>query len=372
MIKDKKNFIPGVNLDDFNNKRKNLLIIINYICTNNLRKIVPTNLKPIHDILRRFYTYALLGLIIWSFVNTSLEVSNSPTSVIIVAIVDIAMAFYLLIDLILWAITYPLRSGSKQIGAFLFPLSFPGIVIILSLLPSLWVFGILPNIPEIINGNKIETPIDLLTLKSLIFFRLGRIMMLLAIFGPFKLLIRVFTKQWKTLLYVFITIIALILIFAAIILNAERVDNNNLKTYWDSVYFVTISMVTIGYGDITPVTSLGRAIVIVMSIIGIALFAIPSGIIASSFLLSVEKKITKTNSNKATSFIQRKLFQFKKFFLTEEKLHELELKEKQLEKEAKVEVNFEEESLKLQRQMMEEIKYLRSKIDDLENNSKNV
>ncbi|OYD26466.1 voltage-gated potassium channel [Mycoplasma testudineum] len=276
---------------------------INYVVTNNSSNeaiVGYKSTKIAFNTLRQFYSYILLALILTSFAFVAIHLESSDLWVtILVATVEITLFLYLFIDYVLWMLSYSYRKKAKPIATILFPFTIIGIVLLLGMLPSLYVIDTLTSLSKGQNIESLSNNDSIFQFsKNLIFLRTGRIMLLLTAFGPFKLLVRVFKKEWKTLTYVFAAIIMLILLFAVIILNAERNANSNLNTYWDAIYFTTISVVTIGYGDISPVTEAGRAMVIILSLVGIALFAIPSGVIASSYLASIQDRV---NSGKSKS-----------------------------------------------------------------------
>jgi hypothetical protein len=50
-----------------------------------------------------------------------------------------------------------------------------------------------------------------------------------------------------------------------------------------SIYWAIITLASVGYGDISPVTPLGRLLTVVVALIGIGIFAIPAGLLASAF-----------------------------------------------------------------------------------------
>ena len=56
---------------------------------------------------------------------------------------------------------------------------------------------------------------------------------------------------------------------------------------FDAVYWAAVSLTTIGYGDFYPVTDLGKFITIVSSVMGVAVVALPSGVIIAGYMNEV-------------------------------------------------------------------------------------
>ena len=70
-------------------------------------------------------------------------------------------------------------------------------------------------------------------------------------------------------------------------------EPDSFDTFFDAVYWATVSLTTVGYGDIYPVTGIGRVVTMLSSIFGIAIIAMPSGIITAGFMeeLSIKDKL---------------------------------------------------------------------------------
>ncbi|MFQ9768402.1 potassium channel family protein [Thomasclavelia ramosa] len=100
----------------------------------------------------------------------------------------------------------------------------------------------------------------------------------------FMLMVKVFEKEKNSLITVFITAIGYIGVTALIMFNAE----SSFKSYFDAVYWATTALTTVGYGDIYPVSDLGKIVSMTSSFIGIAIVAIPSGIITSGYIDEVK------------------------------------------------------------------------------------
>ena len=72
-----------------------------------------------------------------------------------------------------------------------------------------------------------------------------------------------------------------ILISALVIFNVEP---DSFNSFFDAIYWATVSLTTVGYGEIYPVSTLGRIITMVSSIFGIAIVALPAGIITAVYM----------------------------------------------------------------------------------------
>jgi voltage-gated potassium channel len=60
--------------------------------------------------------------------------------------------------------------------------------------------------------------------------------------------------------------------------------------FFDAFYWAACTLTTVGYGDIYPISSIGRVISIISSIVGIAIIALPSGIITAGYMDEVKKR----------------------------------------------------------------------------------
>ena len=88
------------------------------------------------------------------------------------------------------------------------------------------------------------------------------------------------------LLSVTVFALAYIIISALIIFNVEPDSFNN---FFDAIYWATVSLTTVGYGDIYPTSITGRIVAMISSIFGIAIVALPAGIITAGYMEEVIK-----------------------------------------------------------------------------------
>ena len=157
--------------------------------------------------------------------------------------------------------------ASARLKFFISPAS---IIDLLSFLPF-WLFWVAP-----------------FDLRFLAAFRVLRVMRLLRLRFYSKALSvvgSVLKSCAKQLVATLLLLLLLMLVASIFMYNAEHavqpeVFDNALSGYWWALQTVT----TIGYGDIYPVTILGRLIGIVIALLGVGMVAIPTGIISAAFV----------------------------------------------------------------------------------------
>ena len=76
------------------------------------------------------------------------------------------------------------------------------------------------------------------------------------------------------------------LISALVIYNLEP---ESFENFFEAIYWATVSLTTVGYGDIYPVSTVGRVVAMISSVFGIAIVALPSGVITAGYLAEIEK-----------------------------------------------------------------------------------
>ena len=72
-----------------------------------------------------------------------------------------------------------------------------------------------------------------------------------------------------------------------------QIEPNLFNNFFDALYWATISITTIGYGDISPVTIPGRLLTMVSALVGVAVIALPSGIITAAYMDETKKTKSK-------------------------------------------------------------------------------
>ena len=62
------------------------------------------------------------------------------------------------------------------------------------------------------------------------------------------------------------------------------------EDFFEAVYWATVSLTTVGYGDLYPVSTAGRVIAMLSSFFGIAVIALPAGIITAGFMERLQRR----------------------------------------------------------------------------------
>uniref|UniRef100_H3B0H4 Potassium voltage-gated channel subfamily Q member 4 n=1 Tax=Latimeria chalumnae TaxID=7897 RepID=H3B0H4_LATCH len=135
-------------------------------------------------------------------------------------------------------------------------------------------------------GNVFATS----ALRSMRFLQILRMVRMDRRGGTWKLLGSVVYAHSKELITAWY-IGFLVLIFSSFLVYlAEKDHNDQFSTYADSLWWGTITLTTIGYGDKTPETWLGRVLAAGFALLGISFFALPAGILGSGFALKVQEQ----------------------------------------------------------------------------------
>jgi len=97
--------------------------------------------------------------------------------------------------------------------------------------------------------------------------------------------VRVFHKEKEDLLTVFYLVLGYVFLSALVI---YQVEPHTFENFFDAIYWSTITLTTVGYGDYTPVTMAGKFVAVLSSLIGIVVFALPTGIITAGYLAELD------------------------------------------------------------------------------------
>ena len=226
------------------------------------------------DVVSTVYDALMLCTIVVSIIPLAFKNQHS-----VFTYMDAASTVIFIIDYLFRWVTADYKLGKKSVVSFIrYPFT-PWAVIDL--------ISILPGVTLLSNGFRL--------------FRLFRIFRTFRVFKAFRysrsiiIIVHVIRKSKEALIAVCTLALGYIIVSALIVFNVE---GDSFETFFEAIYWATVSLTTVGYGDIYPVTTAGRIITMISSIFGIAIVALPAGIITAGYMdeLSEEKKEEKNKN----------------------------------------------------------------------------
>jgi len=124
----------------------------------------------------------------------------------------------------------------------------------------------------------------LFDLRFLRVFRLLRLLKLTRYTGATGTLLTVIKREWPVMgASCFIMLLLVVLTASLGYLFEHEAQPDKFENIPTSIYWAVITLASVGYGDIAPVTPAGRAMTIVLALLGIGIFAIPAALLSSAF-----------------------------------------------------------------------------------------
>lgn len=142
--------------------------------------------------------------------------------------------------------------------------------------------AILPTFSIVASGFKI-----LKLFRLLRTFRVFKVFKIVRYSKSITVISNVIKKQKEPLLAVCVLAAAYIVICALIIFNVEP---DTFDSFFSAIYWATVSLTTMGYGDIYPISTIGRIVTMLSSFVGIAIVALPAGIITAGYMDEIRKE----------------------------------------------------------------------------------
>ncbi len=172
-------------------------------------------------------------------------------------IVEWFFTFLFMIEYLLrlWCLRQPMR----------YAFSFFGIVDFIAIIPSF--------LSLIISGGQY-----LLVIRLFRILRVFRIFKLIRYVGEARLLVTALRASARKILVFLFAVLTMVTIFGAIMYLLEG-EEHGFRNIPVSIYWAIVTLTTVGYGDITPQTDVGRAIAALIMITGYSIIAVPTGIV---------------------------------------------------------------------------------------------
>ncbi|MHC4270561.1 MAG: ion transporter [Planctomycetota bacterium] len=181
---------------------------------------------------------------------------------------------------ILFTIEYILRliCCKKRIS---YVFSFFGIVDFLAIVPT-YVSAFLP-------GSEI-----LIVIRIVRVLRVFRVLKLVKYIGESDLLIDALRSSRRKITVFLFSVVTIVIIFGSIMYIIET-PKNGFTSIPRSIYWSVVTLTTVGYGDITPKTNIGRTLSMVIMVMGYGIIAVPTGIVTAEITRAMGHKKVSTN-----------------------------------------------------------------------------
>lgn len=243
------------------------------------------------NIASRVFDISIIVLIIINVITVIAETFSLPE------IVSTIFYYIEFVSVIVFTVEYVLRVWTADL---LYPDMSPikaRIKYIFSFMALIDLFAILPfYIPFVL-------PIDLRVLRVLRIIRLFRIFKVNRYTNALTVIGSVFKKK-KHQLISSVFIVALLMVVASVVIyNIENTAQpDSFSNAFDALWWAVATLTTVGYGDIYPITIMGKILSSIIAVLGIGLVAVPTGIISSGFIEVIDeqkKADIETNDDKS-------------------------------------------------------------------------
>ena len=182
---------------------------------------------------------------------------------------DFVSTVIFIIDYVLRLVTADYKLEKGKLSFLLYPFTFMALADLLCILPS-----------HFLLNNSLRL------FKILRMLRILRVFKFIRYSKNIQILTNVLKKQKDSLIIVGLLALGYIFISALIIFNVEP---STFPNFFDALYWATISLTTVGYGDIYAVSTTGKIITMISSFLGIAIVALSAGIITAGYMKEIKE-----------------------------------------------------------------------------------
>lgn len=227
-----------------------------------------------NDLLSRGYDFAITGAILVNLAAVVLDTFQSihASHYRLLGWIEVVTASCFAVDYILRLVaaryTHPRKDEIKSILAYVF--SFGGIIDLLSFLP---------------NFLPIFFPAGAVAFRLFRVIRIFRLFRITAYYDSLNAIAEVIGSKKQQLLSSVFIILVLILGSSLCMYSVEsEAEGSGFTNAFSGVWWAVSTLLTVGYGDIVPVTTLGKLLGAVITFLGVGMVAIPTGIISAGFV----------------------------------------------------------------------------------------
>lgn len=128
-------------------------------------------------------------------------------------------------------------------------------------------------------------------MRSFRLIRIFRVLKLFTFINEGYLLIESVKRSLNKLIVYFLFVSVLVVVLGTIMFMVEGgMPGSSFRSIPDSIYWAIVTLTTVGYGDITPITTAGKIISSMIMILGYTIIAVPTGIVSATMIDETKKK----------------------------------------------------------------------------------
>lgn len=176
---------------------------------------------------------------------------------------------------ILFTIEYILRLASVR-KPLLYSLSLLGLIDLLSILPM--------YLSLFVSGGQ-----SLLVLRALRLLRIFRIFRLTHFMSEMSFLNVAIRNSFKKIAIFMLFVLMVVIILGSLMYVIED-KTNGFNSIPDSIYWAIVTITTVGYGDISPITPLGKLVASLIMLLGYGIIAVPTGIVTTEMAIAARSR----------------------------------------------------------------------------------
>lgn len=151
--------------------------------------------------------------------------------------------------------------------------SFYGLIDVFAILPA-WLALLLPGAQSLVVLRLLRT------------LRIFRVLRLMEFVGEGQLLLSAMQRSGRQIILFLCTVLMIVTIFASLMYLIEPAEAG-FTSIPRSIYWAVVTLTTVGFGDITPVTALGQSISVMVMLTGYSIIAVPTGIFSAQVIRSI-------------------------------------------------------------------------------------
>ena len=154
--------------------------------------------------------------------------------------------------------------------------SFYGVIDVVAILPT-WLTLIVPGAGSLVVLRLLRT------------LRIFRVLRLMEFVGEGRVLVDALKRSSRQIFLFLFTVLMLVTIFASLMYLIEPPEAG-FTSIPTAIYWAVVTLTTVGYGEITPVTPLGRAISVMVMLTGYSIIAVPTGVFSAQVIRSIRSE----------------------------------------------------------------------------------